>query len=304
MRETASLLGGYFAKRIKQVKNTNQNLKKCVLGHWTSAVFLMCVIVLLGACGSTPKDGEGKQAITDENGGSAVKSAPTEPVTAVGDVTAVPVIAEPLRVVESCKKEPYVKYEKEARESIKQGWEATKAERYGVGFRDRAEYKKWGNTHNAIFKRVSTECSNVTKCAKKHKKDKGRRCAAVAKTYDKWQKTAKTFAAKVKSVRSSQPPKLCSIKPSADDQSRCYVALADKIDKVCKSDECSEASECWRGVSFLDDVIRQAEQSCRFVHRKLSECRSYTEAVARRKLNFAQCSGLRKNLNLDLPPVL
>lgn len=276
-------------------------------------VFLMCVIVLLGACGSTPKDGEGEQAMADEasqsstadkSGGGAVKTAPTESVAVAGDLTAVPVIAEPPRVIESCKKELYVKYEKEARESIKEGWEATMAERYGVGFRDRAEYKKWGNTHNVIFKRVSTECSNVTKCAKKHKKDKGKRCAAVAKTYDKWQKTAKTFAAKVKSVRSSQPPKLCSIEPSADDQSRCYVALADKIDKVCKSDECSEASECWRGVSFLDDVIRQAEQSCRFVHRKLSECRSYTEAVARRKSNFAQCSGLRKKLNLDLPPAL
>lgn len=266
------------------------------------------------SCGSTSNrltnriTADGSVMASNANGGvtgavaaSASAQSASKPVETLEDV---PEIVEPPRMVASCKKEPYAKYEKQSRVSIKKGWAATKAGRFGVGFRDAAEYKKWSRTHNTIFKRVSSACSNLSNCTNKYGKQKTKKCAKLATVFRDWQRAVKIFSDKVKSVRATQPPKLCSIPPAGDDPSRCFDELADKIDRACKTEDCKDTSACWRGIAFLDEAIRQATSSCGFVHQKLSNCRSYTQVIARRVTDFKECVGLSKSIKLDLPPVL
>jgi len=281
---------------------------------------ILVTISLLNACatkggsddtaGSSQADAstsESASASSSENtqasktSGSQAKSQTAASQTNIEDV---PNIVEPIRVVDSCKKEPYIKYEVQARESIKKGWKSTLAKKYGVGFRDAAEYKKWSATHNIVYKKVSTACEDLSKCAKKYKKERNKKCEQQAKRYSGWQKTAESFAKKIKQVETQQPPKLCSIDPSVDDLSHCYEKFANNIDKVCNSDQCQEVSQCWRGIAYLDGAIRQSEQSCRFVHQKLKDCRAFTESSGRRKVEFKSCETLYGNLNIEVQPAL
>lgn len=218
--------------------------------------------------------------------------------------SAEPEVVKPLKTVQQCKKEPYTKYENAARASIKKGWQATKEEKFGVGFRNSAEYKKWGKTHNDLFKTVSATCENLSACAKKHGKNKMKKCAAEAKRFNAWQISAEKFTKKVKSVEYTQPPVLCSIQPSSKDPSECYSLLADRINDSCVSGECLEVATCFQGLGFLDDAINQAESACKFVHQKLSKCRGYVEATGRRQSEFDQCAQLYKNLEVEIIPVL
>ena len=235
---------------------------------------------------------------SEDNSASASANPPSTQVENVPDIVAPP------RVVESCKKEPYIKYEAQARASIATGWEATKAEKYGVGFRNPDEYKKWSNTHNSVFKKVSLACEELSKCAQEHKQDSHKFCADLAKNYAQWQNTAENFASKIQTVETGQPPKLCSLAPSKDDPSKCYDLIADNIDTVCKSEQCQEVSECWRGIAFLDAAISQSEQSCGFVHQKLNDCPAYLQSTGRRSAEFQACENLHGNLDIDVPPAL
>lgn len=235
----------------------------------------------------------GSQAASMQNGSSE-------------QIDNIPEMTKPPRIVQECQKEGYVKQEKQSRASIKKGRAATKEGRYGVGFRDGDEYKKWSNMHNLLFAEVSKACEKLSDCAKKNSKGKDKACATEAASYDEWQKTVKSFTEKVKTVEHVQPPKLCSSPPSPDDLPRCYEELADKIDKVCGEDdeECTAVSACWRSVSFLDVAINQAESACRFAHTKLSKCRAYTTSTGRRKAKFKQCGDLQKEAGIDVVPVL
>lgn len=219
-------------------------------------------------------------------------------ISNVADIVAAP------KIVEECKQEPYVKYEQQSRESIKKGMQATKAERFGVGFRNAGEYKKWSTAHNEVFKSVSEACMVLSDCAKKNAKDKEKQCASQATKYNDWKKLAKRFADKVKAVESTQPPPLCALTPDKNDPSDCFNLLADNINETCQSEQCQEASLCFRGVYFLDDAIRQAEHACGFVGQKLSECRGYVEASGRRQNELSQCLDMYKNLDAEILPVI
>ena len=218
----------------------------------------------------------------------------------------IPQITKPPSIIEECKNEPYVDQEKQARASIKAGKEATQAGKYGVGFRNAEEHKKWSNMHNHLFASVSVACADLSNCAKKYKtdKEKNENCAAQASAYDGWKKATTDFVDAVKTVKSTQPPKLCSTPPAPDDLPRCYEQLADKIDATCDSDACKEASACWRSVSFLDIAINQAESACKFSHTKLENCRGYFEAEGRRKAKFKQCGELQEESGVKVIPVI
>lgn len=213
-------------------------------------------------------------------------------------------IVEPIRVVESCKNEPYLKYENSARASIKKGWEATKEEKYGVGFRNAAEYEQWSNTHNTIFKRVSAACETLSTCASKHGKASKEKCAMEAESFRDWQGLASTFSKRVAEVEHAQVDKLCSLTPSLDDPSRCFDQLAENVNSVCKTDECKDLSQCWKNIYFMDAAIRQAESSCQFARKELSKCRGYTEQIGRRKEQLQRCGDLQRRINIDVLPAL
>jgi len=212
-------------------------------------------------------------------------------------------VASP-RVVESCKKEPYIKYEKASKASIKAGWQATKAEKYGVGFRNAAEYKKWSSTHNTLFKRVSLACETLSKCAKSTKKGKKKKCASQAATFQDLQALAKTFSDNVSEVKTSQVVKLCSMKPNLDDEARCFDALATNIRTMCKTDQCGELAQCWQNIYFMDAALRQAESSCKFARQKLTQCRGYSEQIGRRKAQLKRCASMHEAVNLKTLPIL
>jgi len=290
-------------------------------------IFLMAVIAGLSACASTPDSAVPADSATStpaDSGtseapqatGGETAAAPTEaPAVAESTTTAAassepttpavePEAAMPPRIVESCKDEAYTKYEQQSRESIQKGLDATKEGKYGVGFRDVEEHNKWSKIHNSLFKSVNDACGVLAECAKNHKKDKGTECVAQAKAFDEWQKLAKSFAEQAKTAETVQPPKICSQTPDLSDPARCFHSLADNIDKACNTDECKEASNCWRGVGFLDTAIIQATTSCGFVHQKLSDCRGYIEATSRRETKFNQCKDLQGGLNITVLPVL
>ena len=283
-------------------------------------LFFIFVTAGLFACASSPDSESGETAAvavesaaadsgTETSGsssdtGAADTSAAQATATTPEEPAVEPEETKPPRIVESCKDEAYIKYEQQSRESIAKGLEATKAEKFGVGFRDVKEHNKWSNIHNTLFKQVNEACGALSECAKQHPKDKITECTKQAKTFSEWQNIAKRFAAKAKSAETTQPPKICSLTPNLSDAAQCFHGLADNIDKVCDTDACKETSDCWRGVGFLDAAIIQAKQSCGFVHEKLSNCRGYTEATGRREKKFEQCKDLQGRLNITIFPVL
>jgi hypothetical protein len=208
------------------------------------------------------------------------------------------------KIGESCKQQPFVQYEKQAREYIQHGWEATQAQRFGVGFRDADEYEKWKKTHNTLYTTVSDACVQLSNCVKQNPADKDQACASEAKRFEQWQILAKRFRDKVNVVQSSQPPMLCSLTPSADDPSQCYALVAENIEQACQTELCKETASCFQGVGFLDDAINQAKLACGFVGQKLSECRGYIEATGRRKAEFQQCLDQYKQLQIEILPVI
>jgi len=286
-------------------------------------MFFVFGVLSLAGCASTDEqraasaDGT-MTAMASDGEQSAVASAAPQSGGAFGDGSGVEAtvvttevsledvpetVASP-RVVESCKKEPYIKYEKASKASIKAGWQATKAEKYGVGFRHAAEYKKWSSTHNTLFKRVSLACETLSKCAKSAKKGKKKKCASQAATFQDLQALAKTFSDNVNEVKMSQVVKLCSMKPSLDDEARCFDALATNIRTMCKTDECGELAQCWQNIYFMDAALRQAESSCSFARQKLTQCRGYSEQIGRRKQQLKRCASMHEAVNLKTLPIL
>lgn len=234
-----------------------------------------------------------------------IQTAPSTPAPAVSENTAAePALAEPIRVVKSCKKEPFVKYEQTAREGINKAWQDTEAGRFGYGFTDASEYKKWKEAHNELFSAVAVSCQVLTTCADKAGRGAKKACAQEARTFAGWQRTSKEFLAKVESMESGMAPQLCSVSPNAGDLSDCYDRLADRIDNSCTDENCQEISRCWRSVAYLDQAIRQAESSCGFAGEKLTNCRGYTEATGRRKAKFEQCQSQYNSAKIEHFPVL
>ena len=181
--------------------------------------FFILITAGLFACSSTSKTGEtdastSGEASKDVSQAEAGKADPSkETSTVAGAQPAVEPVVEPEatvppRIVESCKDEPYIKYEKQSRDSIAKGLAATKEGKFGVGFRSVNEHNTWSKVHNELFKHVNAACGVLSECAKTHKKDKDTECGAQAKTFDEWQKLAKDFAAKAKTAETSQPPKI------------------------------------------------------------------------------------------------
>ena len=207
-------------------------------------------------------------------------------------------------ITAECKQQPFVQYENQARDYIKKGWEATQAQRFGVGFRDAEEYKKWSDTSNQLFTKVSELCTAMSDCAKQGKTDSAKKCSAEADRFAHWQDLAKRFVEKVKTVETTQPPMLCSLNPSPDDLSQCFNVLADQIENTCQTAQCKETSICFRGVYFLDDAINQAKLACSYVGQKLSDCRGYVEETGRRQANFEQCLDKYRQLPVEILPVI
>lgn len=158
--------------------------------------------------------------------------------------------------------------------------------------------------HNTVFTGVSQACAKLSDCAKQHAKDKEKQCAELAQTYADWKHTAKEYTEMVKSVETTQPPQLCSSPLAMNDPPYCYEKMADKIDKVCTSDDCQEATQCWRSVTILDGAINQEESACRYMRIKLSECNGYKEATHRREAAFKRCNYLQDKANVSVAPVL
>lgn len=208
----------------------------------------------------------------------------------------------PLRIVESCKNEPYVKYEKQAMTSLEKGLAATKAGKFGVGFRKVDDYKRWKGIHEKLFKTVNESCNALKKCAGKNAKDKETKCAVEAYVFNEWQKKAEHFTIMAKAAETTEPDPICSVEPNLADDPKCFHGLADNFDKFCSAPECKEVSDCWRGVGFLDQAITQARQACGFVHQELSTCRGYLEATKRREDKFNRCMDMQKKINMPLFP--
>lgn len=271
----------------------------------TISLFILITAGLF-ACSSTSETGEPGDVSSGEASKEATQADASKEMSAAtaAQPAVEPEATIPPRIVESCKEEPYIKYEQQSRESIAKGLAATKAEKFGVGFRSVNEHNTWSKVHNELFKQVNAACGALSECAKTHTKDKDTECVAQAKTFDEWQKLAKSFAAKAKTAETTQPPKICSPSPNLDDPARCFHGLAANVEKACESNECKETSDCWRTVGFLDAAIIQAEQSCGFIHQKLSDCRGYTEATNRRKNKFNQCNDMQGRLNIIIFPVL
>lgn len=215
-----------------------------------------------------------------------------------------PATPEPVHIVESCKDEPFSKYEKQARDSMAKGLAAMKEEKFGVGFRNAAEHKKWGDTHNKLFSSVNEACNALSQCAKQHPKDKTTQCTKQASQFKQWQDIAERFAKNAKLAETTQPPKICSFEPSLDDAADCFHGLADNIDKACNTAACKEASDCWRGIGFLDAAINQASSACAFARTPLAECRGYVTATQRRENKFKRCNAMQDQLNITVLPVL
>jgi len=233
---------------------------------------------------------------------STAKPAPVEKTAAQQKQTQQQKPQSP-QVIASCKNEPYIGYEQQARQSIQKGLAATQAQKFGVGFRDMAEHQKWSETHNTLFNKTTSACEALSKCTNANKSNLSK-CATQAQTFQNWQAITKNFATKAKMAETTQPPKICSLKPNLTDAPRCFHQLADKIVSNCNTEECKELSHCWNGVGYLDGVIIQATQSCGFVHQDLNQCRSYQEATTRRKNKFAQCEDLQNQFGITSYPVL
>jgi len=272
---------------------------------------LLLVTIILGmqGCASNSASQTTPAITTDsaganENTSAAQSDNPTDSTDSPSTITQAIEPEGPPTIVESCKDEAYNKYESQSRDSISKGLAATKAEKYGVGFRNIEEHNKWSKIHSSLFKSVNDACTSLSSCAKQHPKDKATACVEEAKTFRTWQNLAKNFAREAKTVETTQPPKICSQPPSLEDEARCFHGLGDNIDSVCNSEECKDVSNCWRDVGYLDTVIKQATQACSFVHQDLQHCHSYVEETTRRKNKFAQCQELQDKISITLFPVL
>lgn len=273
------------------------------------------LVLMLSSCASQTTSEAKTEQVSEAKPSATSASSESQPTAESGGKTAseqteqsqpadvVPAV-QMVEIGESCKKQPYVEYEKQAREHIQHGWEATQAQRFGVGFRDAAEYEKWKNAHNSLFTKVSNICVQLSDCVKQNAEDKEQKCASELQRFEQWQVLAKRFVDKVKIVESSQPPMLCSLTPSVDDPSQCYSLVADQIDQTCQAPACNEAASCFRGVYFLDDAINQAKLACSFVGQELSKCRGYIEATSRRKAEVQQCIDAYNQIQVEILPVI
>lgn len=241
---------------------------------------------------------------TDQTEAPAQLAAAAQPEANDKEPEMKPVETQPVRIDVSCKSEPYSQYEQQARDSIGKGLNATTEGIYGVGFRNLQEHKKWSETHNALFKAVNQACTTLNQCAQQHPKDKTTQCASQAKQFSEWQNLAAEFAKKAKLSETTQPPKLCSFTPDLDDAAHCFHGLADNVDKTCNTPACKEASDCWRGIGFLDAAINQAASACGFARQPLTECRGYLTVTQRRKDKFERCTEMQKALQVPILPVL
>jgi hypothetical protein len=205
-------------------------------------------------------------------------------------------------VIDFCQTQPYVEYEKKSQSHIKKAWQAKQAGAFAVGFRNQAEYKKWVNTQKQLFDQVLVMCKSLAFCKTENSKEGA--CKTEQSQFNAWQDAAKSFLDKTQLLDSQQPSQLCTIKPSLENDLSCFEQLADNVDKSCHSPVCRELGQCWRSVAIMDDVIRQAESSCRFARIPLNECRGYTTAVRRKKSHFAKCETLKSETGLIFQPVL
>lgn len=287
-----------------------------------SVVLLSAVLALamltLSACGSTPTTTASDTAAdTAQPATDVAESTTTTPeanqpiadaaISAAANVEPEPATAvepEPVRIVESCKDEPYGRFEKEARASMAKGLAATEAGQYGVGFRSIAEHKQWSDTHKRLFTSVNEACNALSQCAQQHPDDKTTQCAEQASHFQQWQEAAERFTQKAKLSETTQPPIMCSFEPSLTDAADCFQGLADNIDKACNSAACKKTSDCWRSIGFLDQAIKQASSACGFARTPLAECRGYTTVAQRRETTFKRCSDLQQQLGIRVVPVL
>jgi hypothetical protein len=278
-------------------------------------VLISCSLLLLvSSCASEVSRSQGAGEQSDSTTIDQAKSQNTQVASIDGasaarvqvqsDASVPPQSDKHSPITGDCKQQPYVRYQKQAHNYIKKGWEATQNQRFGVGFRDAEEYKRWSDTSAQLFTTVSKLCDAMNQCAKRSKTDKDKRCAAQVQQFKQWQDLAQQFVAKVKTVERAQPPRLCSLNPSSDDSSQCFDLLADQIDNTCQTEQCQEASACFRGVYILDDAINQARLACSYVGQKLSECRSYVEETARRKAEFQRCLKKYEQLPVEILPVI
>jgi len=210
----------------------------------------------------------------------------------------------PIHIVTSCKREPFVKYEKDARAGIDKAWRDTQDGRYGYGFSNRVEYEKWREALNDVFTSVAAACEGLSTCAKRAGGTAKRACAWKARSFSGWQETGKQFLVKVKTMETGMAPSLCAVTPAFSDLSECFSRLAERIDTACDKQRCQEVSQCWRSVAFLDQAIRQAESACGFAGQDLNTCRGYVEATGRREAKFAQCQSAYKSARIGNFPVL
>jgi hypothetical protein len=294
------------------------NNTKTILSTALPGILLLVLVFGLVACEAMPKSDQAKDETaaatkTEQSQEASTETAPADTTTseavdagAEAAAESQPEMEKPMAptIVESCKDEPYVDYEKQARASIANGLAATNAGTYGVGFRDLDEHKKWAGIHNQLFTQVNNSCQALSDCAKNNPKDKEAKCADQAKNFSAWQELAADFAKKAKLSETTQPPIICSFEPSLDDPQRCFHQRAAKIDESCDNDACKAVSNCWRGVGFLDAAIAQAKRSCGFVNQALDQCRGYVEAKGRRVKKYEQCQTMQDELNLAVMPVL
>jgi len=164
-------------------RNKAQVKISAVAQHIVKPILCGLMIVMLGlgiqACGSSPgkNSSEPQNAAANPAAADATSATtatePTSDTQAAADEAPAKAIEPdgPATIVESCKDEAYNKYEHQARESIKIGLAATKAEKYGVGFRDIEEHNKWSKTFTDLFKSVNNSCTALVNCGKKHAKD-------------------------------------------------------------------------------------------------------------------------------------
>ena len=275
-----------------------------------SIVFMPALLVFallgLNACvttGQTPSAKSASDSSTEQPSDSATPA--TGKNKATDEVAPASVAkAEAVRIVETCKNEPFSKYEKQARASMEKGLAALQEGKYGVGFRNIAEHKIWSNTHNKLFKSVNGACDALSQCAKQHPKDKTKKCAQQATQFKQWQDTAERFAKNAKLSETVQPPKVCSFEPNLKDAASCFHGLGDNIDNICNTPECKEVSDCWRGIGFLDYAINQASSACSFARTPLAECQGYVTATKRRENKFKRCGAMQEQLNITVLPVL
>lgn len=293
------------------------NSKTAFYNQLRSIVFMPALLVFallgLNACVSTGQMPSATSTSDSSTGPSPDNATPatgknktTDDVDYVAPVAeaAPDAKAETVRIVETCKNEPFSKYEKQARASMAKGLAALQEGKYGVGFRNVAEHKEWSTTHNKLFKSVNSACNALSQCAKKNPKDKSKKCAQQATQFKQWQDTAERFAKNAKLSETVQPPKICSFEPNLKDAASCFHGLGDNIDKTCNTPECKEASDCWRGIGFLDYAINQASSACGFVHTPLAECQGYITATKRRENKFKRCKAMQEGLNITVLPVL